>query len=411
MTASGGVRAAGAALTTGIAALPVSVLLAAAPAQIAGGDGDGGRPAAVFPLQAAWTTDLGQPPAAAPGYDDLQAYVPLRDGTLTAVRLSDGSVVWRIDQPTALPPAAGGDSVIVADGAALIARRSGDARTLWTRDFAAPVSAAPLRRNGWLIAPLANGEVVTLRAADGREFWRAPLDGPLRVQPALGGRRLFVPVDDGRLVALDLVSGARLWERRLNGNPREVLPLDAVFVGATDNYLYRLSLDDGSTEWRWRAGGDVAGAPVTDGGRLFFVSLDNTLWALDRDTGVQQWRRILTLRPRAGLALVGETLFVSGVSAQIHTFHGATGAAGNVLSAPGELGAPPRMGAPRAGDGVRIVLLTADGQLVGMAPASGPRRLPPGPLPPPLVPAPERPAPADLPPFEPPASSGSARDG
>ena len=93
MTATGGARAAGAALTAGMAALPVSVLLAAAPAQIAGGDGDGGPPAAAFPLQAAWTTDLGQSPAAAPGYDDLQAYVPLRDGTLTAVRLSDGSVV------------------------------------------------------------------------------------------------------------------------------------------------------------------------------------------------------------------------------------------------------------------------------------------------------------------------------
>ena len=407
MTASGSARTAGAALTAGAAALPIVVLLAAAPAQIAGDDGDGGPLAAAFPLQAAWTTDLGQPPAAAPGYDDLQAYVPLRDGMLAAVRLGDGSVVWRI-QPTALPPAAGGGSVIVADGASLIARRSGDARTLWTRDFAAPVSAAPLRRNGWLIAPLANGEVVTLRAADGREFWRAPVDGPLRVQPAIGGRRLFVPVDDGRLVALDLISGARLWERRLNGSPREVLPLDAVFVGATDNYLYRLSLDDGSTEWRWRAGGDVAGAPVTDDSRLFFASLDNTLWALDRDTGVQQWRRILTMRPRAGLALVGETLFVSGVSAQIQTFHGATGAAGNVLSAPGELGAPPRTGSP--GAGMRIVILTADGQLVGMAPASGPRRLPPGLFPPPLLPAPERLAPAGRLSFEPSATSGSVRD-
>ena len=230
------------------------------------------------------------------------------------------------------------------------------------------------------------------------------------MRPAVGGRRLFVPIDDGRLVALDLTAGTPLWERTLRGNPREVLPLDAVFVGATDNYLYRLSPEDGSLDWRWRAGGDVVGLPAVDESRLFFTSLDNMLWALDRNSGVQQWRRPLPGRPRAGPVIVGRALFVAGVSAQIRAFDREHGRPAGILSAVDELGAPPHFAAAPAGSGPGVVLPIADGRLVGMRPATGP---PPFPLdfpPPPLLPAPAPLVPADVLPVEP-TRTGAARGG
>ena len=369
----------------------------------AGGEraGPRGAPASIFPLEPAWTADLGQPPAAAPGYDEIQVYVPLRDGTLAAIRLGDGGTAWTSARRTGFPPAAAGGSVIVADGATLVALRAVDARPLWTREFAAPVAAAPRRAGGWLFAALATGEVAALRAADGRELWRRSLAGPLRVPPAVGGRRLFVPVEDGRLAALDLAAGTLLWERTLRGSPREVLPLDAVFVGATDNHLYRLSPEDGSLHWRWRAGGDIVGLPAVDERRLYFTSLDNVLWALDRDSGVQQWRRPLPGRPRAGPVLVGGALFVSGVSAHVRAFDRENGRPAGILSAADELGAPPHFDPSLAGSGLRAVLLIADGRLVGMRPATGPAPFPLDFPPPPLLPVPELLAPADVLPFEP----------
>ena len=305
-----------------LAAGMVYTAFSAAAQDGARGDRAGVRdaPASIFPLEPAWTVDLGQPAAAAPGYDAFHAYVPLRDGTLAAIRLRDGETAWTSARRTEFSPAAADGSIIVAAGATLIALRAADAQPLWTREFAAPISAAPLRAAGWLLVSLATGEIAALRAADGRELWRRSLDGPLRVRPSVGGRRLFVPIDDGRLVALDLTAGTLLWERTLGGSPREVLPLDAVFVGATDNHLYRLSPDDGSLHWRWRAGADIVGLPAVDESRLFFTSLDNILWALDRNSGVQQWRRPLPGRPRAGPLIVGRALFVSGVSAHVRTF-------------------------------------------------------------------------------------------
>ena len=367
-------------------------------------------PAAVsiFPLEPAWTTDFGQPAAAEPGYDDVHAYVPLRDGTLVAVRLLDGETVWTVRQPTGFPPAVAVGNVIVADGATLVARWSTTGRARWGLDFAAPISAPPFLAGGWLFVSLANGELVTLRAADGGELWRRALDGPLRVRPSVGGRRLFVPIDDGRLAALDLATGAPLWERALPGNPRQVLPLDGVFVGATDNHLYRLSPTSGATRWRWRAGGDVVGAPAADESRIFFTSLDNILWALDRASGVQQWRRLLPGRPRAGPAIRGRALFVSGVSERLHVFESGTGEPAGVLSARDELGAPPHLAASLAAAGLRLVLLVADGHLVGLRTAFGPPQLALGFPPPPLLPAPARFTPADVLPFERPAARDAA---
>ena len=335
-----------------------------------------------------WTAELGAPPATQPGFDALRAYVPLRDGTLSAIRLRDGGIAWNVEQAAAFPPAAGGGTVIVADARTIVALQGATGEPLWSLEFASEISAPPLRTAGWLIVLLEGGQLLALESADGREVWRRPLGGPVRIQPAFGGDRLFISIDDGRLAALDVTTGKLLWEQSLTGNPREVLPLDAVFVGTTGNYLYRISPSNGRIEWRWRTGGDIVGAPVVDEERVYFASLDNMLWALDRDSGVQRWREVLPSRPRAVPGLVDELLLVSGVSEELRTFKRETGDPANAVAAPGELGAPPYVSPVLAEAGLRMVFLVADGRLVGMRrPAPPPAVSLAEPLPP-LRPAP-----------------------
>ena len=319
----------------------------------------------VFPLEQGWITDLGQAPAARPTYDELHAYVPLRDGTLTAVRLIDGETVWTVEGPTPFSPAAGADTVIVAADDGLTALRGSDGAPLWSTTVGSVISAAPLWAQGWLIVVLENGDVVALRGIDGQELWRLSLGGSLLVPPAVGGADLFVPVADGRIVAVDLSTGQQLWEHVLGGSPQEILALDALFVGATDNYFYRLSRRDGHVEWRWRTGGDIVGRASVDRDRVFFLSLDNVLRALDRGSGVQRWRSILRGRPRAGPALVGDLIFVSGVSPEMRTFDAMTGLPSNVFAASGELAAPPYVISQRSEVSPSIVLTIADGHLAG----------------------------------------------
>ena len=186
-----------------------------------------------------------------------------------------------------------------------------------------------------------------------------------------------------------------------------MLALDALFVGSTDNFFYRLAFDDGAIEWRWRAGGDIVGAPRIDAERVYFVAADNVVRALDRRSGVQRWREPLPLRPTDGPALVGPALLVAGVSPEVQLFDPRSGGSAGVYSAPGELAARPFLVPGLPASGTRLVVLTVDGRIAGLAAGNGPRRGTLGFPPPPLLPAPARRAldevlPVDAAPLPPP---------
>ena len=368
-----------------------AVLLAAlAVAGVGAGAQEPPAPSPILPLDLAWSTDLGGGPSHPPAYGTDAAYVPLRDGTVASIALDDGRILWCVGQPVDWAPAAGGDLVIVARDRRLVALAAADGAVVWRYAAAAPVSAPPVWRNGWLVAGLENGETVALRAADGLELWRRRLGAVLRTRPSIAGQRLYLPLEDGRITVLELASGEPVWTRSIGGRPREVLVLDALFVGSTDNFFYRLAFDDGAVEWRWRTGGDIVGAPRIDAERVFFVAADNVVRALDRRSGVQRWREPLPLRPTDGPALVGPALLVAGVSPEVRLFDPRSGESVGVYSAPGELAARPFLVPGLPESGTRLVVLTADGRISGLAAGTGPPRAPLGLPPPPLLPQPAR---------------------
>jgi len=338
----------------------------------------------LFPLQEHWSTDLKQSALFPPVYDKEQAYVALRDGTLTAVSLLDGSITWSAERVTRVSPAVGDGLVVVAHEGVLLALRTTDGALMWRTDLGATVSAPLLWKGGWLVAALHNGNVVTLRGADGLELWRHPVAGQLDVSPSIGGRELFLPVRDGRVLAFDLETGKLLWERLLEGSPQEILPLDDLFVGSTDNYFYRLSRTDGKMRWRWRTGGDIVGRSAVDERRVMFVSLDNILWALDRDSGVLQWRRPLIGRPTAGPQVIAEIAVVSGVSPVLRAFETRDGREAGTLTGPGEFFGPPHVLRTPALLAPGFIVMTGDGHLVGLLQPTGPPQFsldfPPPPL-------------------------------
>ena len=346
-------------------------------------------PSSFFPLQERWSTNLEHSAVAPPVYDDAHAYVPLRNGTLVAVSLADGSLTWTVERPTRFSPTVGDGIVVVAGEEALHGLRANDAAPMWKTDLGAAVSAPLVWNTGWLVAVLESGDVVVLRGVDGLEFWRHQVSGQLDVRPSVGGNALFVPVRDGRVISLDLVTGRLLWERTLGGSAQEILPLDDLFVGATDNYFYRLSRSNGRMRWRWRTGGDIVGLPAVYERLVMFVSLDNILRALDRDSGVQQWRRPLPGRPTAGPQIVAEMALVSGVSPVLRAFDTRSGQRAGVLTGPGEFAAPPHVLRPPSPLAPGLIVMVGDGRLVGLLQPTGPPRFSLDFPPPPLLPEPE----------------------
>ena len=386
-----------------VAACCVVVVPHAAASQVLAGAGETEATPRLLPADVGWTVDLGAGPLFAPAWDSRTVYVALRTGWLTAVDLQSGETVWSVEQPADQPPVTGEQLVVVADGPLLTARRTADGVPHWTRSFETPVAGPLFFEAGWLVAATATGDLLALRGLDGGEVWRQPLGATPTARPSLAGEHLYVPLDDGRVVALALATGALLWESPFTGQPQEILPSGALFVGSTDHHLYRLALADGDHDWYWRTGGDIVGAPASDDERVYFTARDNVLRALDRRNGARRWRTFLEHRPTSGPILAGSLLLVTGVSESAYLFDAETGLAAGHYDAPGELAAPPYLIPARAPDATgesspepHLVLITTDGHLIGLTPPAGPPRITISFPPQPLLPLPDRLAPAAM---------------
>ncbi len=333
------------------------------------------EPSFLLPVDVAWTTDLGGNLRHEPGFDRERVYVALGNDNVVAVDLVTGERVWTVEQRLDHAPVAGDGVVFVAAGSRLDGWRASDGAPLWTAEFDSALVTPPLWNTGWLVVATESGQIAVLRGVDGTELWRRNIGSTPTVRPAIAGDRLFAPLVDGRIVVLALAGGALIWEREISGRPQGILPLDALYVGSTDNHLYRLALDDGAIDWAWRTGGDIIGTPTADLEHVYFNARDNVLRALDRRNGARRWRRSLAGRPTDGPVRVDAVVVVAGLSPTVELFDAETGLPRGQYLTLNELAAMPHVVPHARPPAPHLVLVTGTGDVIGLAAAAGPRQL------------------------------------
>lgn len=297
-------------------------------------------------MQPAWSLDLDRVTRVAPAFAADRGFFAVEGDELLAYDLRVGRPEWKVAARPVLTPTPGDGLLFMVEAGALSALRQDTGARAWRLAFDEPLAVPLVWDNGWLIAATTSGTVLAFRASDGELIWRFEVGTRLHASPALAADRVYIPADDQRVLALQVETGERLWERRLGGAPNEMLALEErIYVGSDDNFLYCLEADDGEVAWRWRTGADVVGVPVADDTRIYFVSLDNVLRALDLKSGAQRWKRSLPNRPTRGPVRVGDTLLVSGLATKISGYLMKDGTPSGELTATGELA-----GAPHATD-------------------------------------------------------------
>lgn len=283
-------------------------------------------------------------PAAPAAFDADTAYLPLKGERVVAIDLATGTLRWTSDVATTWAPAVSDGVVVIAADEWLGAfdARTGAAR--WRVPVAGAFSAPPEITGGWVVAVAAGGDVYAIRASDGALLWTRSLGTAASGRPIATAAGVFLSLADGRIVALSLDNGSTLWERPLGGKPGPMLVLDdRIFVGGDDKYFYSLRTRDGDVRWRQRVGGRPAGPPGVDRRRVYYVALDNILWAFDRNNGGRKWYTPLPMRPSGGPLTVGDTVIVAGVAAEVHAFRPETGTPSGTLKWPADLAAPPQV--------------------------------------------------------------------
>ena len=158
-------------------------------------------------------------------------FVAGRDGAISGLRASDGSLVWRreLGSPASARPAIDGDRLFAPlnDGRLVALKISAAGQVLWTTAIGA-AGTEPAAAGGRVYLGSVNGIVHAIRQDDGRRDWpphraiQARVSGAPLVEPS----RVIVATVDNRVIALDRRSGSILWWRGLPARPSEPLRAD-----------------------------------------------------------------------------------------------------------------------------------------------------------------------------------------
>lgn len=250
-----------------------------------------------------------------PAADDARAYMPLGNGSIVSVRLSDGGLVWRSDIGGTLSasPSVDNRNVFVASESLptpnsvypqatgvlrALSRQSG--LTSWMRTLPSPVRGV-INLNGQnLFVTSADGRLYALRKETGEIRWIKYNSSPFSSQNLLEGQTLYAYDSYGDILSIELENGKTLWRYRTRKQLSAPVAVHGsmIYAGTADGFVYAIDRTNGRLRWRVRAGAAIQ-AVLAGEKWVLATSLDNFVYCLSPQNGAKVWKRQLAGRVTA----------------------------------------------------------------------------------------------------------------
>jgi outer membrane protein assembly factor BamB len=283
-----------------------------------------------------------------------KAYIGNARGTVFAIDMSNGDVLWRRpirNGKMAASPAVWGDLIVVhgMDGRVRVLRGS-DGRPLSHFTVGAPIESSPIVRDGIDYLGSWNGVVEALDLRRRRLLWAYRSGCKITSSAAISGSTLYIGDYCGRLLALARTTGRLRWAGAVNGRiyGTPAVAGGRVFVGSSDGRSMSAFSTRGRLLWRRYFGSYVYSSPAVWGGRVFFGTYSGAFYGLNAATGATIWS-VGTGGPISGAAAVVDGIAYAGSFA--HRIVGVDARRGRVV-----LDFPHGEYVPVSGDSRRLLL-------------------------------------------------------
>jgi outer membrane protein assembly factor BamB len=306
------------------------------------------------PFRVVWSRGLGTLVEFPAVVEDGVAYIANARGTVRALDMRNGHVIWRHDIPhgkMAASPAVWRDELVVhgMDGHIWVLRRS-DGRLLWHRTVGSPVESSPVIVDGADVFGAWNGTITALDLRTHRVRWTRYDGCKITSSAALAGSTLYIGDYCGRLVALGAATGKVRFTRSVGGRVYGTPAISAgrVFVPSSTGGSLTAFTTSGRYLWRRSTGSYVYSSPAVSNGRVFFGSYNGVFYALSARTGATLWEHG-TGGPISGAAVVVDGIAYAGSFS--HRIVGVNASSGRVV-----LDFPHGEYVPVSGSGRRLLL-------------------------------------------------------
>jgi len=324
------------------------------------------------PFRIVWTRGLGSLIEFPAVVSDGVAYIGNMRGTIRALSMVDGAVIWRRDTKhgkMAASPAVVGEDLVVhgMDGIVrVLDRRTG--RLRWAKHVGSPIESSPLVRDRIDYFGAWDGNVYALDLRTHRYRWVFRSGYKITSSAALADRTLYIGDYGGRLLALAPGSGRLRWLQAVNGRIYGTPAVWAgkVFVPSSDGGSLTAFNTRGRYLWRIHTGGYVYSSPAVWGGNVYFGSYNGRLYSASARTGAVRWA-VQTGGPVSGAPAVVDGVAYAGSFA--HRILGVDAHSGRVV-----LDFPHGEYVPVSGSGGRL-LLHGYSRLYAVEPMSSGRRV------------------------------------
>lgn len=250
-----------------------------------------------------------------PAADNERAYLPLSNGAVAAVRLSDGGLAWKSDIGGALSasPAVDGRNIFVASESlptpkSIYPQATGVLRALsrlsgltsWMRTLPSPAKGFISLNAENLFFTSSDGRLYALKKETGEISWIKYNSSPFSTHNLLDGNTLYVCDSYGDIISLEAETGKTLWRYRTRKQLRAPVAIygNMIYAGTADGFVYAIDRTNGRLRWRVRAGAAIQA--VLAGERwVLATSLDNFVYCLSPQNGAKVWKRELAGRVTA----------------------------------------------------------------------------------------------------------------
>ncbi len=164
-------------------------------------------------------------------------------------------------------------------------------KKLWARGLKSYVEYPPSYCDGMLYVNTYKGDTWAIEAATGKVLWRRVSEAHKPSTPAISGDNLIVSSKDGTVTALTRKSGKVVWQLQTNAKV-ESSPavVDGVaYFGATDGRLFAVDADTGHVRWAYDTGGRINSSPSLARGRVCITTYAGSIFCLRQADGTKLW--------------------------------------------------------------------------------------------------------------------------